>query len=167
MRIKIFFQRAFISLSLVVRALASDCASEIPKRDFDEEYYATPEGHEGPVTIMSLNLTTVFDCLRNMTALDEPIGYRPGIAGIQVNVSLDDIDHISDAIYSTCFSDNEFGFTQLDYLTFTNGLTYPFTDISKSSNDNTIVRSNIMGWPNNFVHGELRSLNNETDAISY
>lgn len=104
----------------------------------------------GPVTVSSLSLVGVLDCLRNYTNITNNIGYKSGYVGVVVNISIDQLLPLSDDILHTRFSENEYGLHQLDYLSFTQGSTGRFNDLARAVSDDTVVYSNIQD-PNTVV----------------
>lgn len=47
--------------------------------------------HLEPVSISSLGLAELFDCLLNYIGLNRTVGYTTGIVGVKVNISLDEL----------------------------------------------------------------------------
>ncbi|GAA24511.1 K7_11205p [Saccharomyces cerevisiae Kyokai no. 7] len=164
--------RIFSLILLLAKAhytYADSCDSELNKRDITEVPVNRPDvtEHLGPVTIASLNLSRFFDCLRSNTNLTSTVGYVPGVASINVNVSMSELGNYNQTLLDTCCDTNSYGLTQFDYLVFREGWEDDYVSIDRSETDNTIVRSNIVGeigGANLQVNSELRPTNITSDS---
>lgn len=156
-------------ISLYASDARADCNDETVKHNsgLHLDTISDVSAHLGPVTVASLNLTSVFDCLRNCTGFNESIEYQLGTIGVSVNAPLDMIGDISEQILDKCFTSNEYGLNQLDYLNFIDGDTSTFAPLAGSAVDHRIVRTNIGpgldgdGWQ----VGVIMDLNNSSDRL--
>ncbi|CAI4062639.1 uncharacterized protein SKDI_07G4130 [Saccharomyces kudriavzevii IFO 1802] len=131
--------------SIVVNG--DSCDAETNERDLVDFNFATPNitDHLGPTTISSLKLVSFFDCLRNNTNLTSIVGYLPGVASIDVHVSMEELGQYYETLYQKCCTINEYGLGQFDYLAFTQGRQDIFDSMDLADSDHRVVRSNIVG----------------------
>ncbi|CAI4038538.1 hypothetical protein SMKI_05G1490 [Saccharomyces mikatae IFO 1815] len=113
--------------------------------------------HLGPVTIESLGLPKFFDCLQNKTNLTSVVGYAPGVASVNVNVSMTELGDYNQTLIDECCDTNSFSLTQFDYLVFRENWDDDYMPIAQAGSDQTIVRSNIVG--------EIGSANPEINGV--
>lgn len=106
--------------------------------------YSGPIQHLGPTSVASLKLREFFECLSNYTNMSAPIGYKPGPAGVSVNVSMEETLNTTDANVASCLELNDYGLHVLDYLGFVSGVDAQYyTDIAAADSDYTTVYSLI------------------------
>lgn len=140
-----FFHTLITTLLFAMIARASDCDAEMVKREegSSDSSEIPVDRHIGPVTVASLNLTGVFDCLQSLSNTNMTIGYKAVETGVWVNITLEDLVELTDEVFNTCFNENQHGLNQLDYLIFVDGHDTGYTDLRLATDDNSIVRSGI------------------------